>query len=63
LYNPFRSAGQRHVFEFPEGVIRPEVKQTGNVYGCGILINPGDKLTIFFTQNGILSGSFSFFYT
>jgi hypothetical protein len=54
----FYLAGQRHRFEFPEGVIGPELKETGNVVGCGILMNPDDKLTIFFTLNGILAGKF-----
>jgi hypothetical protein len=54
----FLLSGQRHRFEFPDGVIRPKLKETGNVIGCGILINPDDKLTIFFTLNGILAGQF-----
>jgi hypothetical protein len=54
---PFLLAGQRHDFEFPEGVIRPKMEETGNIAGCGILMNPNDKLTIFFTFNGILIGS------
>jgi hypothetical protein len=60
----FRLAGQRHRFEFPAGVIRPEKKETGNVIGCGILLDSDDKLTIFFTVNGLLIGSFFdiFFY-
>jgi hypothetical protein len=58
---PYRSyhfflSEQRHLFQFPEGVIQPELKETGNVVGCGILMNPEDKLTIFFTLNGILLG-------
>jgi hypothetical protein len=53
----FSLAGHRHEFQFPEGVIQPEVKDTGKVVGCGILMNPDDKLTIFFTVNGILIGS------
>jgi hypothetical protein len=53
----FRLAGQRHRFEFPEGIVRPVLKDTGNVYGCGILMNPDDNVTIFFTRNGILIGS------
>jgi hypothetical protein len=56
----FRLAGQRHHFEFPEGVIRPEQKESGNVAGCGILMNPDNKFTIFFTINGILIGSVYF---
>jgi hypothetical protein len=52
----FRLAGHTHRFEYPEGVIRPELKDTGNVAGCGILVNSDDKLTIFFTLNGLLAG-------
>jgi hypothetical protein len=59
----FRLAGQQNYFEFPEGVIQPEVKETGNVFGCGILVDPDDKLTIFFTLNGILIGSVLIFLT
>jgi hypothetical protein len=44
----FYHAGRNHHFEFPEGVIRPEQKDTENVIGCGILMNSDDKLTIFF---------------
>jgi hypothetical protein len=57
FYILFRLAGQRHRFNFLEGVIGPELKETGNVAGCGLLINSDDKLTIFFTLNGILIGS------
>jgi hypothetical protein len=53
----FGVAGQYHHFEFPEGVIRPKLKETENVAGCGILIDSDDELTIFFTMNGILIGS------
>jgi hypothetical protein len=28
----------------------------GDVYGCGILMNPDNKLTTFYTLNGILLG-------
>jgi hypothetical protein len=52
----FLLAGRGHRFEFPEGVIRPERKETGNVAGCGILMGPDNNLTIFFTFNGILIG-------
>jgi hypothetical protein len=48
----------RHRFALPAGVIRPELKETGNVVGCGILIYPEDKLTIFITFNGIFAGKF-----
>jgi hypothetical protein len=49
-------AGERHSFEFPEGAIRPEMKEHGNVFGCGLVLDPKDKLAIFFTLNGILYG-------
>jgi hypothetical protein len=59
----FFLAGQRHLIEFSsDGGIRPEQKETGNVVGCGILMNPDEKLTIFFTLNGILIGSVLIFF-
>jgi hypothetical protein len=33
-----------------------------NVYGCGLVIDPNDKLAVFFTLNGILMGNFSIGY-
>jgi hypothetical protein len=61
-YYQFYLAGQHHHIEFPVGVIRPKLKETENVAGCGILINPNDKLAIFFTFNGILIRSILIFY-
>jgi hypothetical protein len=59
----FFLAGERHLIEFSsDGGIRPEQKETGNVVGCGILMNPDEKLTIFFTLNGILIGSVLIFF-
>jgi hypothetical protein len=50
-------AGETHLFELPEGAIEPTWK-TGNknVYGCGLVVDPEDKLAIFFTLNGKLMG-------
>jgi hypothetical protein len=53
----FCLAGECHRFQFPEGAIRPELKDTGNVIGCGILMDPDGKLAIFFTVNGLLIGT------
>jgi hypothetical protein len=42
----------------PMGV-RPEPRNAqGNVFGSGLLMDPDNKLTIFFTLNGILLGEF-----
>jgi hypothetical protein len=50
-------AGERHPFELPEGALRPRWKPNGmNIYGCGLVLDPNDKLAIFFTLNGILMG-------
>jgi hypothetical protein len=49
-------SGQRHLFEWPNGAIKPKWNGPGDVYGCGLLLNPGNKLSIFFTGNGILMG-------
>jgi hypothetical protein len=44
--------------ELPVGV-RPEPPNVrGIIYGCGILMDPDNKLTTFFTLNGILLGEF-----
>jgi hypothetical protein len=48
--------GARHFFELPEGANRPEKKQYGNVFGCGLVLDPDNKLAIFFTLNGQLLG-------
>jgi hypothetical protein len=49
-------AGEYHRFELPEGANRPEMKDNGNVFGCGLVLDPDNKLTIFFTLNGQLVG-------
>jgi hypothetical protein len=59
--NWYRLAGETRPFELPDGAIQPPVsKYKGNVYGCGLVMDPNDKLTIFFTLNGILMGQFLF---
>jgi hypothetical protein len=30
----------------------------GNLFGCGLLIDPDNKVSIFFTSNGFLLGKF-----
>jgi hypothetical protein len=57
-------AGERHQlqFELPEGVIQPSWKRIGfNVYGCGLVLDPENKLCIFFTLNGKLFGELVIF--
>jgi hypothetical protein len=53
-YYGYWLSGEGHHFELPEGVIRPEMKQYGNVFGCGLVLDPDNKLAIFFTLNGKL---------
>jgi hypothetical protein len=50
----YRLVGMLHQFELPVGAIRPEMKDNGNVYGCGLVLDPDNKLAIFFTLNGKL---------
>jgi hypothetical protein len=47
--------GEIQFSELPLGA-RSESK--GNVYGCGLLMHPDNKVTIFFTLNGFLLGEF-----
>jgi hypothetical protein len=50
-------AGEQHRFELPEGADRPRPKNDGtDVYGCGLVLDPEDKVAIFFTLNGQLLG-------
>jgi hypothetical protein len=50
-------AGKRYRFELPEGAIRPRWERKSiNVFGCGLVLDPNDKLAIFFTLNGKLAG-------
>jgi hypothetical protein len=59
-YKNGRNGGfQFQQFELPMGV-RLESNAQGNVYGCGILIDPDNKLITFFTLNGFLLGQFFF---
>jgi hypothetical protein len=47
-------------FELPEGFVWPEKKRGGNTNGCGLLLYPSGKVTIFFTLNGKLMGEWEF---
>jgi hypothetical protein len=48
---------EEHQLELPEGAILPRRQLSGiNVYGCGLVLDPEDKLSIFFTLNGNLLG-------
>jgi hypothetical protein len=52
-----RLAGARHPFELPEGSVRPTWNRYSVfVYGCGLVLDPEDRLAIFFTVNGKLLG-------
>jgi hypothetical protein len=45
-------AGERHRFELPEGAFGTIKERCTNVFGCGLVLDPEDKLWIFFTFNG-----------
>jgi hypothetical protein len=51
-------SGKKYPFEWSNGAIKPEWKGQGDVVGCGLVLNPGKELSIFFTGNGILMGQF-----
>jgi hypothetical protein len=49
-------AGVSHLFELPEGAVEQEMREYGNVFGCGVVLDPNNNLAIFFTLNGQLLG-------
>jgi hypothetical protein len=49
-------SGKIHHFDWPNDAIKPEWDGEGDVVGCGLVLNPGNKLSVFFTGNGILMG-------
>jgi hypothetical protein len=50
-------AGEHNFFELPEGSVPPIWNRYSvNVFGCGLVLDPEDKLSIFFTLNGKLLG-------
>jgi hypothetical protein len=50
-------AGENHQLELPEGAIQPRWERNiSNVHGCGLVLDPDNKLSIFFTLNGQLEG-------
>jgi hypothetical protein len=51
-------SGNRHNFDWPNGIIKPTWNGKGDVVGCGLSLSPHNKLSIFFTGNGILMGQF-----
>jgi hypothetical protein len=57
-YNCMCLAGEHHRSQLSRGAVRPEREPNGKVYGCGLLMDANDKLSIFFTSNGILIGKF-----
>jgi hypothetical protein len=53
-------SGETHTFQWPDGAIKPTWNDEEDVVGCGLLLSPNNKLSIFFTGNGILMGQFVF---
>jgi hypothetical protein len=52
-------AGKCQRFELPEGVLQPRWEYNSiNVFGCGLVMDPENKLCIFFTLDGHLLGEF-----
>jgi hypothetical protein len=53
---------ERHHFGWRQrligGVEEPKWKHDGDVVGCGLVLDPQNKLAIFFTLNGTLMGKF-----
>jgi hypothetical protein len=51
-------AGNNHRFEPCLPVEKRQLNEGRNTFGCGLLLDPKDKLAIFFTLNGLLLGEF-----
>jgi hypothetical protein len=49
-------ADEVHAFELANNENRPAYNGLGDILGCGLLMNPENKLAIFFTLNGTLLG-------
>jgi hypothetical protein len=54
---------EAHDFEWPNIAIKPKWNFRGDVIGCGLVLNPQNKLSIFFTGNGSLMGQSVTFVT
>jgi hypothetical protein len=54
--------GEARFLEWPLGAVKPKWTGTGceDVFGCGLVLSPDNKLAIFFTTNGILMGKLSY---
>jgi hypothetical protein len=53
-----RLSGKCHRFECPPEMGKPQWNGGGDVVGCGLFLDPKNKLSIFFTGNGMLMGNF-----
>jgi hypothetical protein len=52
-------SGKCLFFEWPAGTIKPILYGCWDVFGCGLVLSPDEKLAIFFTTNGVLMGKLS----
>jgi hypothetical protein len=52
-------SGDVHLFDWPDGAVKPILHGCRDVFGCGLVLSAGNKLAIFFTINGILIGQLS----
>jgi hypothetical protein len=53
-------AGEKHPIKWQNGAIKPKWNGKGDIAGCGLVLNPENELSIFFTENGILMGQFPY---
>jgi hypothetical protein len=51
-------SGIRHIFEHPV-----RATNSGDVVGCGLLLNSKNKWAVFFTFNGVLLGELLVFHS
>jgi hypothetical protein len=48
-------AGTKKDFQWPPGTVKPDLNGAAH-FGCGLLIGTDEKVSVFFTANGILMG-------
>jgi hypothetical protein len=55
----YLSGNRQDLEELQQGAPQAQYNSQGDVVGCGLMMDPNDNLSIFFTQNGVFMGKLS----